>query len=93
MTVGLALEVSDGLDAEREASDIVRVIRLSKADTVMSYLGDRFQDACVLVNDSPRGAACIVSTDTTSVFGQGFRAIPEGSTARSLPAVRCGSWI
>ena len=50
MTVGLALVVSDGLDAEREANDIVRVIRLGKADTVMSCLGDCFQDACVLVN-------------------------------------------
>ena len=53
MTVGLALEVSDGLDAEKEANDIVGVIRLGKADTVMSCLGDRFQGACVLVNDSP----------------------------------------
>ena len=50
MTVGLALEVSDGLDAEREANDIVRVFRLGKTDTVMSCLGDRFQDACVLIN-------------------------------------------
>ena len=42
MTVGLALVVSDGLDAEREANDIVRVFRLGKTDTVMSCLGDRF---------------------------------------------------
>ena len=39
-----------GLDAEREVIDIVRVIRLGKTDTVMSCLGDRFRDACVLVN-------------------------------------------
>ena len=50
MTVGLALVVSDGLDAEREANDIVRVFRLGKTDTVMSCLGDRFQDARVLIN-------------------------------------------
>ena len=38
MTVGLALEVSDGLDAEREATDIVRAIRLSKADMLQEQL-------------------------------------------------------
>ena len=37
-----------GLDAEREVIDIVRVIRLGKTDTVMSCLGDRFQDGASL---------------------------------------------
>ena len=36
--VRLALEMSDGLDAEREATDIVRAIRLSKADMLQEQL-------------------------------------------------------
>ena len=39
-----------GLMPKREANDIVRVFRLGKTDTVMSCLGDRFQDARVLIN-------------------------------------------
>jgi len=36
--VRLALEMSDGLDAEREAADIARAIQLSKADMLQEQL-------------------------------------------------------